>query len=49
MHCANCGQWIEIPPHDELRFVRRQADSSYLVLAELLANTRLVHQCGLRG
>jgi hypothetical protein len=49
MHCANCGCWVEIPPHETIGFVARVDDAKYLILAEGRSNTRLVHECGLRG
>jgi hypothetical protein len=48
MHCANCGEWVETP-HDELRFVAREEDSKYLILATGRMGSRLVHECELRG
>ncbi len=40
MHCPNCGQWVEIPPQEELRFVTREDDAMYLILAARASGTR---------
>ena len=50
MHCANCGQWVELGPHDELRFVERGGDTAeYVILAVRRYRTRPVHSCVLRS
>jgi hypothetical protein len=49
MTCASCGEWVEIPPNDELRFVTREEDATYVILAVKGSGTRLIHACGLRG
>jgi NAD-dependent dihydropyrimidine dehydrogenase PreA subunit len=49
MRCPNCDQPVEVPPADDVRFVVRQDNSTYLVLAENCLGTRLVHECALRG
>ncbi len=49
MHCPNCGQSVEIPPNDDLRFVAREDDAKHLILAKGRTGTRLVHECELRG
>jgi len=48
MHCANCGQWVELGPHDELRFLERERDAEYLILAVRRYRARPVHKCTLR-
>jgi hypothetical protein len=49
MHCANCGEWVELPPNDELQFVTREDVGTYLIVAQRSTGTRLVHECVLRG
>ena len=49
MRCPNCDEPVEVPPEDEVRFVMREDNSTYLVLAQNRLGTRLVHDCELRG
>jgi hypothetical protein len=47
MRCPNCDEPVDVDPGVEVRFVAREA--AYLILAKGRVETRLVHECSLRG